>query len=61
MNTKLKNIRIGQKLTQEQLARLSNISLRNYQRIENGEQNPRVTTARLIADALKVSIEELFD
>ncbi len=60
MNTKLKNVRQKNGLTQEELAKKANITTRNYQRIEKGEQDPKTTTAILIAQALQTTVEELF-
>ncbi len=60
MNTKLKNVRQKNGLTQEELAKKANITTRNYQRIEKGVQDPKTTTAILIAQALQTTVEELF-
>lgn len=46
-------------LTQEQVADLTNISVRTIQRIENGESVPRAYTVKAIATALDTSFEEL--
>ena len=60
MKNNLKKIRIYNNITQEELAKKSNITTRNYQRIEKGEQDPKTTTAILIAKALNTTVEELF-
>jgi len=60
VNTKLKNIRKKNGLTQEELAKKANITARNYQRVEKGVQDPKTTTALLIAQALQTTVEELF-
>lgn len=46
-------------LTQEQLAELTNITVRTIQRIESGENVPRSYTLKAIATALDVTFEEL--
>ncbi|RXK58409.1 XRE family transcriptional regulator [Lacibacter luteus] len=46
-------------LTQEQLADLSNVTVRTIQRIESGESMPRAYTLKAIATALNISFEEL--
>ncbi|WP_109700217.1 helix-turn-helix domain-containing protein [Chitinophaga deserti] len=45
-------------LTQEQLAEMTNISVRTIQRIEGGENVPRAFTLKAIATALDVPFEE---
>lgn len=59
MNTKLKNVRQKNGLTQEELAKKANINTRNYQRIEKGEQDTKTTIAILIDQALQITVEEL--
>jgi transcriptional regulator with XRE-family HTH domain len=46
-------------LTQEQLAGLTNITVRTIQRIETGKTSPRSYTLKAIAAALEISFEEL--
>lgn len=46
-------------LTQEQLADLTNVTVRTIQRIESGESTPRSFTLKAIAAALDSSFEEL--
>ncbi|MCP9752734.1 helix-turn-helix domain-containing protein [Ferruginibacter sp. HRS2-29] len=46
-------------LTQEQLADLTNVTVRTIQRIESGESAPRPFTIKAIAAALESSFEEL--
>ena len=60
MNTRLRERREQQGRTQQQIADLANISLKSYQRIEKGEQDPSITVAKLIAKALKSTVEKLF-
>jgi len=60
INNFLKAYRKSAKLTQEKVAKLAGITPRNYQRIENGLQDPKTSTALLIAQALNTTVEELF-
>jgi len=54
---KIKELRVLQGLTQEDLAAKTNLSVRTIQRIESGEVDPRSYTLQLLADALKVDLE----
>lgn len=45
--------------TQDQLADLSNVTVRTIQRIESGESTPRAYTLKAIATALDINFEEL--
>lgn len=47
-------------LTQKQLARMTGLTERTIRLLENGERTPRLSTARALADALGVSVIELF-
>lgn len=58
--TLLKKFRQNSGLTQVEVAKEANITTRNYQRIEKGIQDPKTTTAILIAQALHTTVEELF-
>ena len=60
MNTKLKERRIKLGFTQVQIAEKANISGRAYQNYESGERVPNVQTAKLIAKALKTTVDEIF-
>lgn len=60
MNTRLREAREKCGKTQQQVADFAGISLKSYQRIEKGEQDPAVSTAKLIAKALKSTVERLF-
>jgi uncharacterized Tic20 family protein len=61
VGTKIKEIRIKKGFSQEELATLSQVSLRTIQRIENNENEPRGKTMQLICEALEINIEELLD
>lgn len=60
MNAALRQERNRQNKTQQQIADLAGISLKSYQRIEKGVQDPSVSVAKLIAKALKSTVERLF-
>lgn len=60
MNAALYQERKRQNKTQQQIADLAGISLKSYQRIEKGVQDPSVSVAKLIAKALKSTVERLF-
>lgn len=60
MRTELKTKRNKQHKTQTEIANAALISLKSYQRIERGVQEPGVITAKLIAKALNSTVEELF-
>ena len=56
----IQNIRKKKNVSQEELAHNSNLTVRTIQRIEKGDSIPRANTLRQIADALSISIEELY-
>lgn len=58
---KIRNIRKGKGLSQEELAEMAGVNLRTIQRVENGETEPRGKTLSLICDVLGVDIENLSD
>ncbi len=60
MRTKLRNKRKEQNKKQNEIAKAAHISLKSYQRIEKGVQDPKVSTAILVAEALNSTVEELF-
>ena len=53
--------RVKMFMTQEQLARMAGISLRQVVRIERNEVEPRCSTILKLADALGVEPSELVD
>lgn len=62
MNTLAKNLvryRTARKLTQGELASAAGLSRVAYRNIETGEAEPRSSTLQALADALKVSIQDL--
>ncbi len=59
LHQKLLQARKHQGLTQEELADRTGITVRTIQRIENGENVPRMYTLKTIASVLGISLEEL--
>lgn len=57
----LKEIRIKKGLMQKDVAKLSNITPSFYCLIEKGERKPSLETAKSIADALGVSLDEFYE
>ena len=58
---RLKQLRSEKKITQEELAYRSELTLSQIARIETVKINPTVSTMFRIAKALDVNITELFD
>ncbi|WP_109831793.1 helix-turn-helix domain-containing protein [Reichenbachiella versicolor] len=61
MKTRIKELRNRKGLSQEELAEMSELSLRTIQRIENGQTEPLGDSLKKIAFALKVDLDELTD
>lgn len=61
LGDKLKELRIAEGLTQQQLADKLNIGRVNYTRYENNKVRPDYETLILIAKFYNVSLDELFD
>lgn len=59
LSQKIVTARKKKGLTQEQLADLTNITVRTIQRIESGESTPRSYTLKAIADALNIPFDTL--
>jgi transcriptional regulator with XRE-family HTH domain len=56
---RIRQARAGQGLSLEQLARLTGISAPALSLIETGKRDPRLTTLKRIADALRVPLTAL--
>ena len=56
---KLKQLRLAANMTQEQLAEKCGMKKQNISRYENSDREPNIRTAKKMADALGVSLEEL--
>ncbi len=61
INKKLKQLRLLEGLTQQQLAEKLNLSRVNYTRYETGAVRPDYETLILLADFYDISLDELFD
>ena len=59
--TKLAKIRNEENLSQRALAKLSNVGNVTIARIEMGTIDPRVSTMKALAKALKVRMSDLID
>ncbi|MDE6658539.1 MAG: helix-turn-helix transcriptional regulator [Eubacterium sp.] len=57
METRLRNLREDNDLTQEQCAKIAFISKNSYIRYENGERIPPLDTIKLFAEYYNVSID----
>jgi transcriptional regulator with XRE-family HTH domain len=58
---KLVNLRAKQGLSQRDLAKRSNVTNVTIARIETGVYDPRLSTLRKLAKALKVKVADLLD
>lgn len=56
---RLKALRAARNISQKEVAAAIHIDERNYRRYENGETDPSVTNAAIIADYFGVSIDYL--
>lgn len=59
-NIKLAEARNKEGLTQAEVATKADVSIRAYKLYESGERIPRADVAKLIAHALKSTVEKLF-
>ena len=56
----IKRIRTAKGLSQKEVTMTAKLDKAQYSRIENGKTDPSVSTVKRIADALGVSLSELF-
>ena len=61
LGKKLKELRLGENLTQKQLAEILKIRRENYTRYETDAVRPDYETLIAIADFYGITIDELFD
>lgn len=61
LQKRVKELRIKQGVSQEELADKTGLSLRTIQRIENGESVPRGDTLKRLSIALKTTPDDLID
>lgn len=59
LGDRLKSLRIDAGLTQEQLAQRIGVKKQNISRYENGRVEPNIRTAKRIAEALGVTLEDI--
>ena len=59
-NLKMKAARAGKDLSQEQLARICNVSRQTISAIEKGDYNPTINLCIAICKALGMTLDELF-
>ena len=59
LKDKIKEARLAKGLSQEELADLSNISLRTIQRIEKGMGSPRIYTVKTLTEYLDIDFSTL--
>jgi len=60
MLSKLKNLRENKGYTQNQIAKLLQVSIRQYQRYESGAQEPTVSTAMQLSRIYNTNVESIF-
>ncbi|MEV0632134.1 helix-turn-helix transcriptional regulator [Nonomuraea wenchangensis] len=58
---RLRELRVGNGLTQEQLGEIADVDRKTINRIENGMFSPHLDKVFQIADALQVPARELFE
>lgn len=56
----LRKIRKSKKMSMEKLAHQSSMEYSQISRIEKGQINTSISTAKILADALEVNVYELF-
>jgi len=61
LQKRVKDLKIRQELSQEELSYKSGLSLRTIQRIENGESIPRGDTLKRLSIALQSTPDDLID
>ena len=61
LGSRIRSLREHAKVSQEELGHLSGLHRTYVGAIERGERNPSVLSLKKIADALHVTVKELFD
>ena len=59
-NLRMKALRAGKDMSQEQLARACNVSRQTISAIEKGDYNPSIKLCIAICKALDTTLDELF-
>jgi putative transcriptional regulator len=60
LKNKVKELRISKGMTQEQLAKLANVSSRTIISLEKGQYNPSIMLAYKISIIFNTTIEDLY-
>jgi len=60
MRKKLRELRKMKNLTQDEMAKILNISRAYYGMIETGKRNPNLLLAKKIAEFHNINLEEIF-
>ena len=58
---RIRNLRIQQKMSQEELANEADVPLSQIGRIERGETNPTISTLYVIAQALQLTLKDIVE
>ena len=61
LGSRIRKLRETRNISQEELGNLAGLHRTYIGAIERGERNPSVKSLKKIADALKVSLRDLFD
>lgn len=61
LGSRIRELRLQQNMSQEDLANEADIPLSQIGRIERGENNPTISSLYVIAQALKVNLKVLLD
>ena len=61
LGVRIRTLREQANISQEELGHLSGLHRTYIGAIERGERNPSVLSLKKIADALKVTVKDLFD
>lgn len=61
LGSRIRELRLQQNMSQEDLANEADIPLSQIGRIERGENNPTISSLYVIAQALKVDLKVLVD
>jgi transcriptional regulator with XRE-family HTH domain len=61
LGTRIRNLRVQANISQEKLGYISGLHRTYVGAIERGERNPSVLSLKKIADALHVTVRDLFD
>ena len=59
--TKLKTLRVSKNMSQNKLSELAGLDNSYIGKIEKGEKSPSFKTILKLADALDISVKDLFD